>query len=176
MKRRRGFSLVECVVAIGLIAVAFTTVAVATGGIRRALARLRADVEIELAIERLAIQLRADAHEALAADLPAPVEQAAPAGSLRLTLNGQRRIDYSIRADRIERVVRRQGTVAHRETYRLPESPAACWALSSEGAAPIVALKIAPAPPGGADSIARRGVEIQAAVGLLRLLPPGEMP
>lgn len=63
MKRRRGFSLVECVVAIGLIAVAFTTVAVATGGIRRALARLRADVEIELGIERLAIQLCADAHE-----------------------------------------------------------------------------------------------------------------
>ena len=54
MKRRRGFSLVECVVAIGLIAATFTTVAVATGGIRRALARLRADVEIELATERLA--------------------------------------------------------------------------------------------------------------------------
>jgi type II secretory pathway pseudopilin PulG len=176
MKRRRGFSLVECVVANGLIAVAFTTVAVATGGIRRALARLRADVEIELGIERLAIQLRADAHEALAADLPAPVEQSAPAGSLRLTLHGQRRIDYSIRAERIERVVRQQGTVAHRETYRLPGSPAVCWTLSSGAAAPIVALQVAPAPPGGADSIARGGVEIQAAVGLLGPLPPGEMP
>lgn len=176
MKRHRGFSLVECVVAMGLVVTTFTIAALATGGIQRALARVRADVEIELALERLAIQLRTDAHEAIEADLAASGEPKPPAGTLRLALAGQRRIDYTIVVERIERRVHRGGAVTHRETYRLPESTAAHWELSGEASATVVALKVDPAPAGSARSIASHGVEIQAAVGLLRPLPVEDKP
>lgn len=175
MRKRPGYSLVECVVAIGLIAATFTIVAVATAGMQRAIGRIRADAETELALERLAVQLRADAHEAVEAEPSAPGADGSP-GLLRLTLGETRSIDYAIAAKRIERRVRRGGAVVHRETYRLPDTSGVHWELSGGSSAPVVILRIDPAAPGSADSIAGHGMEIQAAVGLLQPPPAGDKP
>ena len=69
MKSRRGYSLIECLVTIALIGTAMTTVAVSMSGMQLACQRVREETIAEMELQRLAVQLRADAHEALSAQL-----------------------------------------------------------------------------------------------------------
>ena len=161
MRTRGGFSLVECLIAISLMAVVFSTIAVAMSGLRRASRRIREESQVELDLERLSSQLRADAHLALSVDLEAP-------DALLLTLRDERSVRYTLQARSVERVLRQGEEPRHRETYRLPPSCTADWQVDADRPAPMVSLTIDPGAAGSTNPLGFQAMRIDAAVGLLR--------
>ena len=103
MRRRGGYTLVECLIAIALIGVTMTVVAVAMSGMHRACRRVRQDAAIEMELQRFAAQFRADAHLAVSAQQEDSAEGNAPTGTLLLTLNDRESVRYTLRAQFVER-------------------------------------------------------------------------
>ncbi len=167
MRRRKGFTLVECLAAIAMIGAAMTTVAVAMSGMHRACQRVREEIASEMELQRLAVQLRADAHEALSAKQEEGEEENAAPGSVLLALGNEESVQYTVQAGHIQRVQRRGDELLHRETYRLPEEYSAHWELKKNGSAPMVSLKLEPHPVELSGRMGDRPVQINAAVGLL---------
>ncbi len=168
MRTRGGSNLVECLIAISLIAVVFSTIAVAMSGLRRGNRRVRQEAQVELDLQRFSSQLRADAHLALSVDLENPTDPDGAANTLALTLMDERSVRYTLQAGSIQRVLRQGEEPRHRETYRLPPSCTADWQVDADRPSPMVSLKI---DPGAADSTGPLGFQamrIDAAVGLLR--------
>lgn len=160
MRTRGGFNLVECLIAISLMAVVFSTIAVAMSGLRSGSRHIRQQSEIELDLERFSLQLRADAHLALSVDLEDP-------DALLLTMNDEHSVRYTLQARSVERVLRQGDQPRHRETYRLPPSFTAHWRVDADRPLPMVSLRL---DPGGVGSSGPRGfqaIHIDAAVGLL---------
>ena len=138
-RRRRGHSLIECIVVLALIAVTLGAVTTTLHVLYQADRRLRDGLTRDSAVEKLAAQLRCDAHQALSAKVGDPAGKTAPANDLSLSLPEDRSIQYTLFPERIERVVRRGQTVEHRETYRLVSSSAS-WRVREDRAPPMVTL------------------------------------
>lgn len=167
MRKRSGYSLVECLVAIALIGATMTTVAVAMSGMQRASQRVRGEIASEMELQRFAVQLRADTHAALSAVEETEENGGAAARSIRLALSDEKSVQYSLEAGCIQRVQRRGDELLHRETYRLPEMYSAHWELEKNGSASMVSLKLEPEPVELSGRMGDRPLQINAAVGLL---------
>jgi len=176
MTRRRGYSLVECLVAIALIAATFTAVAVATSGMYRACQRVGQESAVELELARLAAQLRADAHQAASVKLEVPADSSATPSTLSLVEDGGRSIDYKLRGGQVERVVRQRDTVGHRDGYRLPGTFAARWQVERDRPLALVSLILDPGPLGTSGTLGFEAFRVDAAVGLLRPARAAEEP
>ena len=175
MKKRQGYSLVECLVAIGLISATLSTVAVATSGMYRCCQRVRGESVTELELERLAAGLRADAHQALSVKLDGHTDTEEAVDTLVLTLADERSVQYTLRAQRVERVLHYGDEVRHRETYRLPASFTARWEIERNRLLPMASLLLDPGPVGSNSPLGFQAMRIDAAVGLLQpLLAPRE--
>jgi prepilin-type N-terminal cleavage/methylation domain-containing protein len=169
--RRRGYSLVECLVVISLIGGILGTVATTLSALYRTDQGMREALTYDRALDRFIVQLRSDAHQAVSATVGKAGDGAAAANQLLLALQDGRSIRYTLHAQRAERVVRRDQTVEHTESYPVVSSPVA-WQLREDRASPIVSLvlKLRPArrdqSPAGAATY-----RIDAAVRLVRVQP-----
>jgi type II secretory pathway component PulJ len=141
MKRRRGATLIEITVVIALAGAALTTVSLTLHTLYRSEHRVRQALEWEHELDRLAGQLRQDAHPAVSATAEAGPEPA-ETGTLSLVGPEGDTIQYARQADWIERTVRRGQTIRHRETYRLPAATTARWQISRQHARPVISLVI----------------------------------
>ena len=144
MKRRRGHSLVECLMAISLMTVAFGTVIVALEGMFRASRQVRNEAEMQLELVRFAAQFRADVHQALAVEADGLDDPGATATAILLPLPEGRTVRYTLGPGRVERVLSRGDAVEHRETYRLPRSWSPGWQVQTDRSRPVVSLVLEP--------------------------------
>ena len=194
MRKRRGYSLVECLATFALIGTALTMVAVSMNGMQRACQRVRDDTLTEMELQRLALQLRTDAHAAASAREVVAADDGSQPDTLRLVLNGEESVDYMAAADVVRRELRRSEQVLHRETYRLPTAYTAQWMLETGNPSenqgkespreenqqagprvaagardphPVVSLRLEPEPVDRGGRPGGRALSISAAVGLI---------
>ena len=163
-RRRRGWTLIELIVAVSALAVLMTIMATLMIRLMKLDRAERSRVVVSAALERLARDLRGDARAATAA---------AEVGGSRLVLPmaDGRSVEYAVRGGRdrdVLRTVRRGGKDEHYETYRRPPGTTARFESGRDGTTPLVALAVAPDP--GADPSrpadpVYRDYRIEAAVG-----------
>ncbi len=166
MRTRRGHTLVECLIAIGLIGVVMSTLAVAMHGMHRSCQSVRKDSTTDLELGRLAAQLRTDAHRALSVkqkDSDEPEGTAAVSFALTAGVS----VEYTLRATHVERLLRAGDEIRHRETYRLPNSSTATWQLRTDRTSPLVSLILQPVSAELGGPLGSGTIQIDAAVGLL---------
>ncbi len=172
MSRRRGYTLIESLATIAMMGTVMTTVAVSMSGMHRASQRIREEAAIETDLQRLAAQLRADAHGALSAKMEGGKEEDTTAGSVLLALNDdEESVRYSVTAQGLHREHLRGEEVLQRESYRLPDGCTARWELKESDSVALVSLTIVPTPGDAEDRWNNWNTEIIAAVGLLRHPP-----
>ena len=163
MRIRCGYSLVECLVAMALATTAMTTVAVTMSGMHHAHRQVQEQTVSEMELSRFAVQLRADAHEALSANLEEE-ENAA----VQLILSKEDTVRYTLQEGRIQRDQKRNDKLVHHETYRLPDACAARWELVENGSTPMLSLKLEPEPLEQSGRPSGQSQHINAAVGLFK--------
>lgn len=164
MRTRRGHTLVECLITIGLIGATLSIVAVAMNQIRLASQRVGQAATTEIDLERLALQLRTDAHRARSVKQE-PANDAT-GGTLWFSLDDELSAKYTLRTTHLERRLQRGDEVRHRETYRLPKSFTAEWQVQTDRSSPLVSLKLEPGPVGSSISLGFQTIQIDAAVGI----------
>ena len=174
MRTRRGHSLVECLITIGLIGATLSVVAVAMSQMRRSSQRVSEASMTELELERFSLQLRTDAHRALSVEREGANGANATAGTLLFGLADELSVKYTLQATHVERLLHRGDEVRHRETYRLPKSFTAAWQVQTDRPAPLVSLKLEPGPVGSSVSLGFQAIQIDAAVGLFPSLLPSD--
>jgi hypothetical protein len=166
--RRRGTTLAECLIVITLVATVMGTVSLTLHSLYQADRRARDTVAHGRSLDSFVAQLRLDAHQAVSATIDQPSSETDPATDLQLELAGNETIQYSIHEQNIERVVRREDTVQHRETYPLPVSSPG-WQLREDGTSPVVSLVLELDATGRANELlAQRKHRVDAAVSLVR--------
>lgn len=165
--RRCGHTLVECLVVLVLVATTLGTVALTMHALYRADRHLRDALTYDRALDRFIAQLRTDTHQAASATVDEPSEEAIPDGGLMLSFADDQTIQYTVRSQHIERVVRGGDTTQHRETFPLLASSG--WQIREGGASPIVSLALTLKSSGrpGQQTIVRT-CRIDAAVHLVR--------
>jgi len=162
VRKHAGFSLVEALVAMTLATTAMTIAVVTLTAVQRADRDLRDQTMCDAELHRFALQLRADAHQALSAKITNDSDNV-----LRLVLSGSETIQYTLQAGHVQRDQRRDDKVIHHETYRLPESTASQWRLNENGTTPVVGLSLEPQTIEQSGHVAEHPETINAAVGLL---------
>lgn len=168
MKKRRGYSLVECLITIGLIGAVLSIVAVVTNRVHCSCRRVAETSAAELELERFSAQLRSDAHRAVSVEKVEGNGDETPFTGLLLELADGSSVNYSLHTDYLERLRRPAGEAAQRETYRFPKSFSAVWQIDQERPRPLVSLRMDPtADIGTYNSIGMRSIRINAAVGVL---------
>lgn len=164
MSRRRGFTLIEMLLALALTAMTFTTVLVALHGVFRSETNLRAEVRNDLDLSRLAAQFRTDAHEATS------VHPGEEASLLVFRLAADQSAEYRLTSRRVERLQRRGSQIERQETYAFPKALKPQWQIATEGASPRASLVLEPDASEAPGPLAPRPVRIDAAVGLIHPL------
>ena len=120
MNRRRGYSLIEMLVAMTLVATTLSTIGLVLHSLHRAERRLRDDVDFERTVNRLATQLRTDAHNAQGGEFAAVAANATHARTF--ASSSEQTVTYSIEPGGVERRVRRGAALQHREWFAIPNS------------------------------------------------------
>ena len=142
-RRIRGYTLIESLVSIAVIGVVLTVTTLALHAMRRADRRLRDDLNHQREFDRLAIQLRCDAHLALTVTT-VDDEDGSASRTLELTLPGSPVVRYTLVADGVERTLRRGESPEHREVFRLPSLSDARWRVDMERSIRMVSLIVEP--------------------------------
>ena len=117
MTQRRGYSLVEMLVVMTLMAVVMSSIALVLHGLHRAERRLHDDVDFDRTLQRLATQFRVDAHAARGAGEIADDDDSQSA--LTLEMPDEKTVTYSIEPGGVRRLVRQGENTIHREWFAL---------------------------------------------------------
>ena len=136
--RRRGYTLIECLVAITLLGSLLGTVTLTLTVMYRAERTMRDALDQQRSLEQFTARFRSDAHQASSASVSKPAEANGPARELVLECATDQMITYTLRPQAVERVVRRGESTVHRETYGLTAASAR-WEVR-EQKTPIVSL------------------------------------
>jgi len=160
---RKGFTLVELLAVISVFTVSLATIVLTLYGLRQSSERVQAHLQAGVQQTRFVHQLRLDAHDAIA-----PVAPPTANTVLQLVLPEDQQIEYSLHADRIERLVRSGDTVLQRESYRVTPDVQQGWTTVTTGARPLVAVYLQ-RPAIGRSQVHPNALpwRIEAAVGLL---------
>ena len=141
-RRRRGISMIEMLVLITAVATALGLCAVTI----QLLLRLKADgqshLNAQVGLERLARQLRSDAHVAREAQVEAAPARDGRAPGLRLALEPKRGVVYEPRKQAVLRVESEDGKVVRRELYSLPVARDIAFEIRPEAGRRFVVLVI----------------------------------
>lgn len=166
MKRiRRGYTLIESLVVIALTTVTLTITTVTMHALHRADRRVRDDLQGQRSLGQLAAQLRSDAHEALSSDTLGGT-YTSPPRALTLALAGGRSVQYSVTANSIERVMRLNGAIEHREIFRLA-FPDSHWSVDAARDHTLLSLHLNHRENGEVSArVSSNELVIQAAVGI----------
>jgi len=159
--RRAGVSIIEMMVVISLAAVLISLSGVCLHGMYRAHARLDGNLQRRAALDRLALQLRCDAHAAEQATL---VDEEAAATIVMIQTTDKTEIRYRSDGSDVVRTVTRGETVVHRDLFRLPGVERMEWTLLDQ-ARPTVNVTVRPT-----EGLSRDGTAVpltlRATVGL----------
>ena len=165
MRKRRGITLIETLVLITCVGVMLGLCAVTIQLLLRLHSDSQARISSAMVLDRLARQLRSDAHESQSAQLGAGAAQAAlPKGRLTLSLKPAHSITYTAGEHLIDRDETVSGKKVRHETYSLPRDQAAHFELFDMAGRGMVALQLT-----HHSSISRteppRPLEVVAAIG-----------
>jgi len=131
---RRGHSLIELLVVIAVMTIILSSTTVVLHGMYRADRAARRDLEASTGVARLAQRFRTDAHAAEAVEMNEAV--------LTFKLADSRSIAYEFAEQRVERVVRRDGKLEHRDAFRLASGNSIEWKSSEQDSVKFVGLQI----------------------------------
>jgi type II secretory pathway pseudopilin PulG len=163
--------LVECLVAITLLGSLLGTVTLTLGVMYRADRNLRDAVDQERALDQFTARFRTDAHQALSASVSKPAEAKDSARELVLKSSADQTIQYTLRPQDVERVVRRGESIVHRETYGVTAT-AAGWQIRGDRKPTVVSVSFErQAARGGDGQTPLDAVRIDAVVCLVRTPP-----
>lgn len=168
MRTRRGHTLLECLVAMSLFGVTLSTVGLTLHTMARSERLLGTALDADRELNRLTVQLRQDAHQATSASTTDVGEQTPTHSVLSLALPDEETVQYTLQPERIERVLRHEQTVRHRETYRLPAAAVGRWQVQAERPVPLVSLVLDLAPANSSMPIGVGTCRVDAAVQLFR--------
>src|SRR4051812_24959462 len=121
---RRGKSLIEALVIISMMSIILGLSATSLASLFRLRYVMVRDAEQAASLDRLAMRLRLDAHDAVSA---------AADNDCVLNFADGRSIRYSSAAPRIVREVRRDDEVVHRDTFSLPRHTVVHFQRESQG-------------------------------------------
>ncbi len=138
--RRRGTSLVEMLVVIGLAGVMISTTGVCLHGLYQAEQEVREAAVRRAAIAHLSSQFRADAHAAGRVHLRAADAGAKP--GLQFSNSDGSTIEYYQQDDRVVRTVKQADEVLHTDAFRLGHKYAVTWEVDG-GQPPTVSADLA---------------------------------
>jgi hypothetical protein len=144
---RRGISLIETLVVITCVGVVLGMSALTIQILLRVFSDSQARVSSSFVLERLARQLRADAHSSETARLDGdPGNAPAQRASLKLNPEPGREVTYKV----VERAVERDETVSGKrmrhESFMLERGRHARFALGAEAGRAMVSLVVEPGP------------------------------
>jgi hypothetical protein len=163
-------------IALALASTVLASVSLTLHTMYRANDRMRRAMFQQRELERLAAQLRTDAHVAFSPVIEANEEEST-GSTLQLALPGDQSVRYALADEYLERILKADDRVQHRERYRLPPDVEARWELEEARATPIVCLTLRDEPelpvPGTGDAHLHR---IAAAVGILASAPDSREP
>ena len=171
MTQRRGYSLIEMLVVMTLMAVVMSSITLVLHGLQRAERRLHDDADFDRTLHRLATQFRADAHAARGAGEIADDDDSQSA--LTLEMPDEKTVTYSIEPGGVRRLVRQGENTMHREWFALAGRSVA-WRSTTRGAHDrVVTLIVKPNNDRvAADQSAAAIVRIDAAVAPAWPAPP----
>lgn len=154
---RRGKSLLEAVILISILSIVLGMSATSLVTLFRLRSRFSRDAEQALTLDRLAVRLRSDAHEAVSASLE---------DGCTLALADGRTIHYAYAAPSMIRQVKRDTAVLHHDTYLLPRHAEVAFENVENAEKRLVRLSIRPGEFRLPARELPRGATIEAAVGL----------
>ncbi len=170
---RRGITIVEVLIVVTGVAMLLGLCAVSI----QVLMRLNADVQgrygAAVALERLARQLRADAHASETAEMTALDEKAGKSAALRLVFEPNHVVAYESGNGGVVRTESRAGKAVRHETYALTRGAGARFELRDEGSHRLVVL-VMTRPAGNSQAEPPRPLEVVAFQGKDRVGPPGK--
>ncbi|MDA1051498.1 MAG: type II secretion system protein [Planctomycetota bacterium] len=139
MKRQRaGFTLLELTVVLTVLSLVWLCITSVLYTLYRADHRLRDDLQSEQAVDRFAMRLRLDAHDASSANL---LERNDGGSELVLLTVDGRAIHYGMSDEGIYRVVRKSEAVVHQDAFltgrAVPE-----WELHSPDDPSLIVLTL----------------------------------
>jgi prepilin-type N-terminal cleavage/methylation domain-containing protein len=164
--QRRGFTLIEVVLVVGMASVILGAIGVVLHGVWRADLTARRHGTTMSSLAAVAAQFRRDVH-AGQIDSSAPLAGDSLADGLVIALPDDQAIEYRAAAGGITREVRGGGQISHRETYALPSGATAGWRRSAADSLPLVSLLVDRPREANQSALAgRRVLRIDAVVGL----------
>lgn len=168
-RRRKAYSLIECLVMILLIGTTLIVSARVLHALHRADQRMRDGYSFERTLQRFVGQLRLDCHQAEAASLEGDATNAEAVPRLQLAHPEGTSIEYAFADGGVERIVRRDDAVAHRETYSLHFVGTPAWELRSVQAASQVVVHVSWSDSAPGQKRATSSYSFNAAVGTTKL-------
>ena len=158
LNQRRGWSLLELLVVIPLMAILLSISSVLLTAVLRSQGMLWAEMQQQSARVRLAVQLRADAHEAT--DLKCPAPQVCD-----ILLPSGETIHYEIKEKTLHRELRQKETVMGRQSFPL-DGLTATFSVDESQERPLVRLSLESVTEVVKYSRPARPSVLEAAVGI----------
>ena len=171
--RRRGITIIEVLIVVTGVAMLLGLCAVSI----QVLMKLNADVQgrygAAVALERLARQLRNDAHASETAEMAVDEKKAGKAADLRLAFEPNHVVVYESGDGGVFRIETRAGKAVRHEKYALARDVGARFELRVEGSRRLVALVLARLV-GKSQTEPPQPLEVVALQGKDRPGPPGK--
>jgi hypothetical protein len=137
-RRPRGITIIEILIVVTCVAIALGLCAVTIQLLLRLAKDGQARYNSQAGLERLARQLRGDAHAAAQAQVDGAVD--GKAAVLSLALAPKHSVSYEPRKSAVMRVESRDGSIVRRELYALPSLAAIHFEKRAEAGRQFVAL------------------------------------
>jgi hypothetical protein len=170
---RRGITIIEVLIVVTGVAMMLGLCAVSIQILMRLNAEGQARYGAAVALERLARQVRDDAHSSATAKIDALERTAGNPTSLRLDLGPNHKVAYESRDGGVVRTESQAGKVVRHETYALSRGAIARFELRSEASRRLVAL-VVNRPAGKSQTEPPRPLEVVAVQGKDRVGPLGK--
>jgi hypothetical protein len=170
---RRGITIIEVLIVVTGVAMLLGLCAVSI----QVLMKLNADVQGRygegVALERLARQLREDAHASETAQMTVDEKKPGKPAGLRLLFEPNHVVVYDSGDGGVVRTESRAGKAVRHERYALARGAGVRFELRDEGSRRLVAL-VMTRPAGKSQTEPPRPLEVVALTGKDRLGPPGK--
>jgi Tfp pilus assembly protein PilV len=170
---RRGITIIEVMIVVTGVAMLLGLCAVSI----QVLMKLNADVQgrysAAVALERLARQLRDDAHASETAQMTVDDKKAGKPAGLRLVFEPNHDVDYASGDGGVVRTETRAGKAVRHEKFALARGAGVKFELRDEGSRRLVAL-VMTRPAGKSQTEPPRPLEVVALQGKDRLEQPGK--
>ncbi len=174
----RGITIVEVLIVVSAVGALLGVCAVSIQLLMRLNADVQARYHAAVAVERLARQIRDDAHACEAAEIAAADQKLGKPAGLRLILEPEHNVLYDFASGAVIRTESRAKKLVRHESYVLARGADARFEIQNEGSRPLVRL-VMTRSPGKSQTDPPRPLEVVAVQGKDRvgpLIKQGEKP